>query len=124
MLTSRVKVLHVVHWSDGGLSKIAQYLAVPKERNDAKIVILEDNGGTVDSTLDCHILRSTNPLSRLFRLWIIIHQFRPDVVHVHSFSPLIFAAVLLPPRSRLVLLIFESSRGHNGNDPWASSRIS
>lgn len=93
-----LSVLHIVHWSSGGLAKVAQDLILAEGAGPSRLVVLQNNGGVIDRRVDCDILECPSFFRRIWRLRRIIHEFRPRVIHVHSFTPL-WLAILLAPRS-------------------------
>ena len=98
-------VLHIVHWSSGGLAKIAQDLILAKNGMRARLIVLRNNGGAIDSRIHCDTVDCASFFKRIRRLRKIIREFRPDVIHVHSFTPLCCAVLLAPRGTCLVRTI-------------------
>jgi glycosyltransferase involved in cell wall biosynthesis len=87
------RVVHIVHWSNGGVAKLVQAMAASTPGNNAHVVLLVDNGGEIRTDISCQLLTGRSAIGKVLALRKKIREFKPDVVHVHSFSPLLLAAL-------------------------------
>lgn len=90
------------------MSKLVQSMvAHPAGGNstDASIVVLMDNGGEVRTDIPCAVLPKANLLLQIGTLRRMMRRLRPEIVHVHSFTPLLLALLTAPGSARIVRTI-------------------
>ena len=111
--------MHVVHWSNGGLSKLVQELAARCERGTAMVLVLVDNGGEIAPDLDVTVVRRRGFIAQALAVRRAAREFRPAVVHVHSFTPLLMAVVMAPRGVPLIRTVHNNYPYFTSTSPLA-----
>ena len=111
--------MHVVHWSNGGLSKLVQELAARCERGSAMVLVLVDNGGEIAPGLQVTVVRQRGFLAQALAVRRAAREFRPDVVHVHSFTPLLMSVLMAPSGVPLIRTVHNNYPYFTSTSPLA-----
>jgi glycosyltransferase involved in cell wall biosynthesis len=89
-----IKVVHVVHWPRSGITRLVRELVeATRPEVDSQVIIFE---GTEEeehfSGAACYSLRYRDgAMAAFLRFGSLIDAVEPDILHVHSFQPLIWA---------------------------------
>lgn len=95
-MDKNIRVMHFAHWSRSGITSLIKALA--HHRGDSFVLLLDDE------SFSTYYDGIKNKISLKFGKWKFFQatwmlrkfysQQRPDIVHVHSFTPLLFAYFL------------------------------
>jgi glycosyltransferase involved in cell wall biosynthesis len=107
-----VKVLHVVHWPVSGISSLLKTVFPFQSRTDVEshiIFFCHDTNTVKEFGALCASAQSLNPdasfLGCLAEYAHLIRQISPDILHTHSFQPMLWGALFNRGRARHIVTV-------------------
>lgn len=96
---TKIDVVHFVHWTRSGITSIVNSIIRGKYFNYSFILLESDNEfDSYYSNIEhkIQLFFSTNPLKALWNLKKALKAWNPEIIHTHSFTPMLLTCLVSP----------------------------